>query len=103
MTLENLIINISVDDFLTREKSFFHKNREDPPPEIQDQKQYPELRSGENITTCAGGRAAPRAKLGPFYITDGSAKKRGNSLFFLQKKRKILFWGAQKKRNLAKN
>jgi len=26
MTLDNLIINISVDDFLTREKSFFHKN-----------------------------------------------------------------------------
>ena len=25
MTLENLIINISVDDFLTREKSFFHR------------------------------------------------------------------------------
>ena len=26
MTLENLIINISVDDFLTKEKSFFHRN-----------------------------------------------------------------------------
>ena len=25
MTLENLIINISVDDFLTKEKSFFHR------------------------------------------------------------------------------